>query len=111
MNKSIHTTTSILKGKNATEVDVNQPWELDNQAWWDWYVTLAETDNKFATNTKITQNFKNCRILSSNELKEELNTTHLAGEKPWTKSVEVKENDLIEILQRSSLGPLPPKVK
>ena len=76
MNKSIHTTTSILKGKNATEVDVNQPWELDNQAWWDWYVTLAETETKFATKTKIAQNFKNCRILSSNELKKELNTTY-----------------------------------
>lgn len=29
-------------GNNALQADVNQPWEQDNQAWWDWYVTLAE---------------------------------------------------------------------
>ena len=22
--------------------DVSQPWEQDNQAWWDWYVSLAD---------------------------------------------------------------------
>ncbi len=24
--------------------DVSQPWDQDNQAWWDWYVSLAEND-------------------------------------------------------------------
>jgi len=24
--------------------DVSQPWEEDNQAWWDWYVSLAENE-------------------------------------------------------------------
>ena len=24
--------------------DVSQPWDADNQAWWDWYVSLAEND-------------------------------------------------------------------
>ena len=33
---------ALLVGKNALQRDVNQPWEQDNQAWWDWYVTLAE---------------------------------------------------------------------
>ncbi|MEE2932100.1 MAG: phytanoyl-CoA dioxygenase family protein [Pseudomonadota bacterium] len=32
----------LLVGENALQADVNQPWEQDNQAWWDWYVTLAE---------------------------------------------------------------------
>ncbi len=31
-----------LVGDNAVCSDVNQPWEEDNQAWWDWYVTLAD---------------------------------------------------------------------
>lgn len=31
-----------LAGDNALRSDVNQPWEQDNQAWWDWYVTLAD---------------------------------------------------------------------
>ena len=33
---------ALLVGENALKADVNQPWEQDNQAWWDWYVTLAE---------------------------------------------------------------------
>ena len=31
-----------LVGDNALRGDVDQPWEQDNQAWWDWYVTLAD---------------------------------------------------------------------
>jgi hypothetical protein len=32
--------------KTATTeaTDVSQPWDQDNQAWWDWYVGLAEND-------------------------------------------------------------------
>jgi hypothetical protein len=33
---------AALVGDNARRNDVNQPWEQDNQAWWDWYVTLAD---------------------------------------------------------------------
>ena len=25
--------------------DVSQPWDQDNQAWWDWYVSLADNDD------------------------------------------------------------------
>ena len=32
----------VLSGKNASDVGIDQPWEQDNQAWWDWYVTLAD---------------------------------------------------------------------
>lgn len=28
----------------ADDTDVSQPWEDDNQAWWDWYVSLAHQD-------------------------------------------------------------------
>ena len=30
-----------LTGKNASTSEVDQPWEQDNQAWWDWYVSLG----------------------------------------------------------------------
>lgn len=30
-----------LTGANATRTDVDQGWEQDNQAWWDWYVSLG----------------------------------------------------------------------
>jgi hypothetical protein len=33
-----------LVGENALNADINHSWEQDNQAWWDWYLTLA--DNK-----------------------------------------------------------------
>ncbi|MEO0973421.1 MAG: hypothetical protein AAFX85_10030, partial [Pseudomonadota bacterium] len=33
---------SLLVGENARRDDVDQAWEQDNQAWWDWYVSLAE---------------------------------------------------------------------
>ena len=36
--------SSFLVGDNARRDDVNQAWEQDNQAWWDWYVSLAEND-------------------------------------------------------------------
>lgn len=26
------------------DTDVSQPWDKDNQAWWDWYVSLAENE-------------------------------------------------------------------
>ncbi len=28
----------------TSDTDVSQPWDKDNQAWWDWYVSLAEND-------------------------------------------------------------------
>ena len=32
--------------KNAVNISNNKEWEQDNQAWWDWYITLAENNNK-----------------------------------------------------------------
>ena len=32
----------MLKGMNALDPSINQSWQQDNQAWWDWYVTLAD---------------------------------------------------------------------
>jgi hypothetical protein len=32
------------EGSITAQTDVSQPWEEDNQAWWDWYVSLAEND-------------------------------------------------------------------
>ena len=36
---------SNLNYKISDSADVSKPWEKDNQAWWDWYVGLA--DNNF----------------------------------------------------------------
>lgn len=42
-----------LTGENAAQSDVNQPWEQDNQAWWDWYVSLA--DNSVEKKNKLSK--------------------------------------------------------
>ncbi len=30
-----------LSSKKSDATDISEPWDKDNQAWWDWYVTLA----------------------------------------------------------------------
>ena len=35
-----------LKHKISDDADINKPWDKDNQAWWDWYVSLAANDGK-----------------------------------------------------------------
>jgi len=30
----------------TSNTDISQPWDQDNQAWWDWYVSLAENDGE-----------------------------------------------------------------
>ena len=36
----------MLKGVNALDHGINQSWQQDNQAWWDWYVTLADNTDQ-----------------------------------------------------------------
>ena len=33
-----------LISNNSDITDISKPWDKDNQAWWDWYVGLAEND-------------------------------------------------------------------
>ena len=42
--KKIQSLNKELLGDNAKDSGINQEWKQDNQAWWDWYVNLA--DNK-----------------------------------------------------------------
>lgn len=37
----------------APDTDVSQPWDKDNQAWWDWYVSLAENHGEIADFTPV----------------------------------------------------------
>jgi hypothetical protein len=32
----------MIMGQNALNTDINHSWQQDNQAWWDWYLTLAD---------------------------------------------------------------------
>ena len=35
-----------LNSKLTDATDISKPWDKDNQAWWDWYVSLADNDDK-----------------------------------------------------------------
>mgnify|MGYP000669104799 CR=1 FL=1 len=35
-----------LNSKISNATDISKPWDKDNQAWWDWYVTLADNNAK-----------------------------------------------------------------
>ncbi|MEM7730822.1 MAG: phytanoyl-CoA dioxygenase family protein [Pseudomonadota bacterium] len=32
--------------QTTSDTDVSKPWDQDNQAWWDWYVSLADNDGE-----------------------------------------------------------------
>jgi len=51
MIKRLNQSNDMLIGENALENTINQSWQQDNQAWWDWYVTLA--DNPDQSKNKI----------------------------------------------------------
>ena len=35
-----------LNSKLTDTTDISKPWDKDNQAWWDWYVGLADNGDK-----------------------------------------------------------------
>jgi hypothetical protein len=40
------TSNKKLNPKIPDASDISKPWDKDNQAWWDWYVSLADNDIK-----------------------------------------------------------------
>ena len=40
------TSNKKLNPKIPDAYDISKPWDKDNQAWWDWYVSLADNDIK-----------------------------------------------------------------
>jgi hypothetical protein len=37
---------SMKSTKISDSTDISKPWDKDNQAWWDWYVGLADNETK-----------------------------------------------------------------
>ena len=37
-------TEDKLNSISSDSTDISKPWDKDNQAWWDWYVGLADND-------------------------------------------------------------------
>jgi len=65
-----------LVGKNARESDVNQPWEQDNQAWWDWYVTLADNGEGYGDELSDIPSLPAIDLPSDAAIAEELQTPY-----------------------------------
>ena len=57
--------------KTSDVTDISAAWDKDNQAWWDWYVTLAE--NKTKTDALLaTEPLPNIEIPTNDEVISEL---------------------------------------
>jgi len=67
----------LLAGPNAIGEDLSQHWEQDNQAWWDWYVTLAHNKGKDNTTNYVDiAPIEHFDMPSDSELKKELSTPY-----------------------------------
>ena len=66
-----------LTGNNALDESINQSWEQDNQAWWDWYVTLADNSYQANSDTSLDlPSFPNIALPSNKMIKNELSTPY-----------------------------------
>lgn len=74
MNKPM-ASNPFLTGENAAHTGVNQAWEQDNQAWWDWYVSLAENPDDPAERVDIPP-LPDAPLLNDAELASELTTPY-----------------------------------
>jgi hypothetical protein len=71
----------LLEGTNALGEDINQYWDQDNQAWWDWYVTLADNKSKDnAANFVDIPPIQHFEMPSDSELEDELSTPYNLSE-------------------------------
>ena len=69
------TSQDKLKSQKSDTTDVSKPWNKDNQAWWDWYIGLA--DNKNTENKIIkAKPLPNVTIPSDDEVVSELANTY-----------------------------------
>ena len=72
---TVETTTgrhSPSTGKTAPQSNINQAWDQGNQEWWDWYVTLAENEQKADGTLLDLPPLPTTQAPSSNELHVEL---------------------------------------
>ena len=68
-----------LNFKKSDATDISEPWDKDNQAWWDWYVTLA--DNKVKDDKIINANpLPDIEIPSDDQVINELNEPYNLNE-------------------------------
>jgi hypothetical protein len=75
IDKPLQSNPALL-GENAHRDDINQPWEQDNQAWWDWYVTLADNSDQPIGKLQAMDPLPSIPLPTDNDLAEELRTPY-----------------------------------
>ena len=53
MTKQNNFKKEIHSDFNETPKNENKAWDKDNQAWWDWYVSLADNSNLNVNNALL----------------------------------------------------------
>ena len=69
----------LLVGQNASQSDINQQWEQDNQSWWDWYVSLADNSNQGEVELRDVAPIPAANELDDAEITKELATPYALG--------------------------------
>ena len=89
-----------LNSKKSDNTDISKPWDKDNQAWWDWYVGLADNDIK-KDPVIAAEPLPDITIPSDDEVLSELTETYpLANEQIDF----FKKNGFIKLKKFSRLG-------
>ena len=71
--KNMKKETNLDNGESYT--DINKAWDKDNQAWWDWYVSLANNPTTKQAFIKL-PNPPQTKYSSIHELKKELSNPY-----------------------------------
>ncbi|MGF1508428.1 MAG: phytanoyl-CoA dioxygenase family protein [Myxococcota bacterium] len=106
-------TRELLFGENAARADVDQPWEQDNQAWWDWYVSLAENPTPSGPLRAIAEVASDA-VRSLREVEDTLRTPYAVSEdvverfrrEGYVKLPNVLSADACAVLRRAMLDSL-----
>ena len=61
-----------LSGKNSSDSGINESWSQDNQAWWDWYVTLADNSQQLKPSVVDLPDLDDSNLPSDEEIEAEL---------------------------------------
>lgn len=92
---------SFLVGENAKDPDIFQHWGQDNQAWWNWYVTLAENPDQTGGELQVVPTLPVGSVPDDQTIAEELSTPYDLSSEDLTF---FKENGYVKLKSVLSSG-------
>ncbi len=95
MIKKLKQSNDKLVSENAKNSGINESWKQDNQAWWDWYVTLADNTENFSDTALIKlPSIPQIDMPSDSQIEEELFTPYIVTKKQIEK---FRQNGFIKL--------------